>query len=498
MGIVEESPLVIAGIYRLLIAVLHRGLDGPRTIEAWKGIYESIDAYRAVLSNRIEPYLDRVKDRFDLFDPSFPFYQVADLDESKAVTIAKIAPQLASGARRTLFDHSSDNRPAGASPAQAARWLVGFQLFSLGGLMTPYASRTWVIKDKTSSGSPLSKAAMPIIQGRSLHETLLLNLVRYDLDARVPYQSTGSDLPAWERSTPTKPEERVPDGYLDWLTWQSRSVKLVGSDDGLIRKAVVMNGYTLHGNCHRKDYESMAGFKKSTMPTGDPFPAIGFSSSRVVWRDLNALSHAMENENHEATTFPPRTMEWVAELFDKGAIGVEKFPLMLLGASSDQASFEYWRSESFPFDVKYLRDAETFSKLNNLLSIVERGGNALRSGIYSFVKESIPDIAQKLKTSKKLDKKDNDRVNKRMDALNLEAKFWADMASLFKITLAQLNDVSDADAKDTILQTWEGSVRAHGQRILNQLEQSTRFSAVTLNAAVHATKIFNGRFKNAT
>jgi CRISPR system Cascade subunit CasA len=57
-------------IHRLLLAVLHRALDGPRdTIEAVE-IYEA----GQLPEGPVQSYLESWEHRFDLFHPTHPFY----------------------------------------------------------------------------------------------------------------------------------------------------------------------------------------------------------------------------------------------------------------------------------------------------------------------------------------------------------------------------------------------------------------------------------------
>ena len=74
-----------------------------------------------------------------------------------------------------------------------------------------------------------------LANGENLFETLALNLVIYDSANNKPIVSVsdGKDIPFWEREqslTQSSIEEKdgtFPLGYLDYLTWQSRRIKLI-------------------------------------------------------------------------------------------------------------------------------------------------------------------------------------------------------------------------------------------------------------------------------
>jgi CRISPR system Cascade subunit CasA len=74
-----EVPTQAFAITRLLLAFLHRGLDGPADQQDWEKVWAADE----LPMGTIRAYADVVRDRFDLFDPVAPFFQVADLRTAK-------------------------------------------------------------------------------------------------------------------------------------------------------------------------------------------------------------------------------------------------------------------------------------------------------------------------------------------------------------------------------------------------------------------------------
>ena len=70
-----EVPTQAFAITRLLLAFLHRALDGPADQDDWEQLWLAEELPMDAIRN----YADRVRPRFDLFDPVAPFYQVATL-----------------------------------------------------------------------------------------------------------------------------------------------------------------------------------------------------------------------------------------------------------------------------------------------------------------------------------------------------------------------------------------------------------------------------------
>src|SRR5437764_1023261 len=81
--LVDPSPLVIAALHRLLLALLHR-IVGPAGPDAW------LDLWRAGCwePGLIDNYPQRWRPRFDLFEPERPFYQTTGVPAEYATTPA--------------------------------------------------------------------------------------------------------------------------------------------------------------------------------------------------------------------------------------------------------------------------------------------------------------------------------------------------------------------------------------------------------------------------
>ena len=114
--------------------------------------------------------------------------------------------------------------PRRLAPDAAARLLVTHQLYALqGGNNKPFYL----------SNGPMGGKISVIVLGENVRETLAANLVRYDGDDPMPFDN---DAPAWEQDAPATPDRNgtTPRGYLDYLTWQSRAIKLHPNDDGTV------------------------------------------------------------------------------------------------------------------------------------------------------------------------------------------------------------------------------------------------------------------------
>lgn len=483
----SDNPLVNGGLYRLLIAIIHRAINGPKDENAWMYLWNN-DGFPRNILEAINSYLEKWYERFFVFHEQYPFYQVPDLDESNAKTIAVLAPQLASGANRTLFSHCYDDLTMNISIDQAIRWTIALQNYCLGGLNTPYESTT--LKDtrknnKSAMGGPLAQAALVIITGKTFYKTLLLNLHRYNIEKQIPYKFGGHDNPVWERDSPTLPDERMPLGLVDWYTFQPRAIKLIRNNEYTsVTNAILMVGERLPAKEHRKYFEMMVAFRNTK--GNDPFSAINFTEQKALWRDLNALMQTIED------TYRPKTMDWISDLIVGNNIQEDFFPLQLFGACSNQASFIQFRYETLPFNPKRLSDSTFILNINEYLKYVERVGNSLWTATRSFIVNSIPDLSQKAKTSVKFEKRDNEKIAKKIDNSNILVNFWNQAGIHFDVFLFQNLKKPD----EITLSDWEEKNKQAGSRILKEFLRSNNLDAQALKAGTIAIKIFFKRLKN--
>ena len=73
--IVGEVPTQTFALMRLLLAVLHRAVDGPGDSRDWAALWRATTLPVAPVAD----YLGAFCGRFGLLHPATPFYQVADL-----------------------------------------------------------------------------------------------------------------------------------------------------------------------------------------------------------------------------------------------------------------------------------------------------------------------------------------------------------------------------------------------------------------------------------
>jgi len=348
------SPLVTTAIYRLLLAILHR-VFGPEKRSAWGRLWQA----RAWDMEPLDAYLEQWTHRFDLFDNERPFYQIAD-DRVRQKSVIGMVPHLASGNNATLFDHSTEETGAALTPAQAAQALLVAQSFGLAGLSG--------LAEKFTD-APCARGIYFLVQGQTLFETLVLNMIRYSGDVEKPVPTELVDKPAWEMDDPFIGKRKIPFGYLDYLTWQNRRVLLMPeqSPQGIVvRQMTVAPGMRLDANLVRDGVLSdpMNHYRKDEK---QGYLVLRFQEGRSLWRDSSALFQVKRANNH----VPPYVFSWLSGLVGEHLEESQIFRFMALGMAKKQAKIEFYRQEQMPLPLVYLENPELVGQLGDALQMAE-------------------------------------------------------------------------------------------------------------------------------
>lgn len=344
-----ESPLVEAGIYRLLLAILHSTL-GPESAAHWNDIWEE----GRFNENHLHSYLDSWLDRFYLFHPDFPFYQYHE-PEVGIKTAGNLIQEISSGNNATLFDHHTDDDVIALMPEEAARYLIATQTFSLGGGRSG-------LKGHYFSDSPWARGAIFFLKGENLFQTLVHNLLPYP-DSSV-FPTSQEDRPTWEMENPTNPYRRTPYGYLDYLTWYARRIYLKPeqTQDGLVVKEIKLTqGMKLESDLLDpfKNYFTRGNQRKKRR--------LSFQEDRAVWRDSMTLLQF----NQEGRR-PPSPFQWAAELAGEGYLDYHQTKRYLaIGMGANQAKVSFYRSELLPLPLRYLKKKELVDDLALAIKLAE-------------------------------------------------------------------------------------------------------------------------------
>jgi len=480
----------------LSIAAKH---NVPKDEEEWqliwrKGHFED---------RQILIYLNQFRDRFNLFDDRYPFYQCSEMPincidnrgqpKSYTKSIANLIHELATGNNATLFDHTVENKPEAISPARAASLIIAFQAFSIGGLLTYQEGQDPKIY-KSSTNAPLVKGAVIIVKGNNVFETLALNMHKYNKNDSEPMEIESEDAPAWENNNCTQAIERYPKGYLDLLTWQSRCIKLIPEKDNkgntMIKQVVIMKGEQLPNTYSLYQKEPMLAYKKVKKPTKnqEPWSILTFKEEKALWRDSLSLFQSLEEERER-----PKILSWLSELSSIGIIDISMiYNLSIMGLATNQAKVILWRNEHIPLPLEYLKNEDLITSLSKILGIAETIGTEIKKTVWLLSKMI---IAPNVKT---LNETQKNEVNNFSDHLSIDHPYWAQLGISFNKLLVNLPNDKINIQGDTIyglneMQWWAKEVSKAAIKAFDEATSGLDQNAISLKAVTIARDNFNNR-----
>ncbi|MFI6521997.1 type I-E CRISPR-associated protein Cse1/CasA [Spirillospora sp. NPDC050679] len=363
-----EAPIVTAALHRLLLAFAHR-VYGPCDEAEWGKLW---DAHAFPKDDRWNRYLREHRRAFDLFGER-PFFQSPDVPDAKFATAAKLTMFRATGSNATLFDHTVAGDRVELRPAEAARWLVTVQAYDTGGTKTPF------LKDKSSERGLCNYFATALLEGRTLKETLLLNMPVYSPEFGFPRHTRTGDAPIWERAEPPGPEPvkegPPPAGWTELLTWPSRRIRLRAvrrGDEVLVDGVAILPGTRL--GVPLAEVEQMAAFRRKKQRTkdGKEFFAdarpVTLETLRGIWRHSTELLLPAEGLGERIR---PRTLDHVADMAGRGFVPSHHvYTLRVFGQRLDQqggGAVHAWLQETLPVPVALLRADRRLPALEQLL-----------------------------------------------------------------------------------------------------------------------------------
>lgn len=464
----DASPLVLAALHRFLLAVMHRACEGPSTTEqAARWFQEGFP------EDRITAYLDRQRERLDLFHPTRPFFQVPGLDHvarPKPWTI--LLPEEGSNNTTLLFNPSwrEGYSPTPARPDEAVRALLTYQTFALGGLVRVFLT--------SAPASQVAAAALVIVMGENLHETLCLNL--------VPYPDPSRDAPTWEREGVFTVEfmKRAPresaKGHVQGYTWPHRSVLLLPVElDGrtVVRSVLLGAGVRLkESEAYRED--PMVAYRYDDKTGLRPY---GFSPGKGFWREFAALLPRKTPEGG----VEPRVVRHARDLYRTLRQRQRPPKTMVVGLSNKRAKIELWRAELFELPRAILSDRDVYEPVKAALNEAEEGGRLLYGA--SLV------LAKGLLTRGDRNPSADDKRNL-VKSLPGNAYYWSGLEAYFATFLSSLTlDPDDETMKTRVITCWREALCRTLQRAWEQNIRAVGNDARALRAVAQADRALRPR-----
>lgn len=323
--IVVDLPTQFPALLRqVLLPVVVDALGAPADRRRWARRFAQGSFSKDELGE-IEAYLRR--HCFDLFHPKTPFAQVADLrtpkDETKGSGL--LVAEEATGNNVPLFSARTEGEPPALTPAEAALWLLHAHCWDTAAIKTGVVGDPQVKSGKTTGNptGPLGQLGLIVPTGRTLYETLLLN---------IPIGVQGRlGVPQWTRTIGPAWETRSAQGLLDLWTWQSRRIRLVPEETpGGIRvtRVVIAAGDRLAATPDWEPHtawraDAPAKRKKKTAKSV-PLRPLRHAPGKAIWRGMNALLAVEADDTASFRT--SELIDQISGLFAEELIA-ESYPL---------------------------------------------------------------------------------------------------------------------------------------------------------------------------
>ncbi|NLX17845.1 MAG: type I-E CRISPR-associated protein Cse1/CasA [Desulfobulbus sp.] len=421
----DTSPLVVTSIYRFLLAVLYRSLQGPTDIDQAKLLFTN-----SLPLEKITAYLEAWYDRFWLYDDKYPFWQIPTFTPKIWRSWTVLAAEHNADNAKVLFDHVNIENSGTVSNGSAARWLLATQTFSVSCGKSELAH---------TGTAPSATAAMVLPLGRDLRDTLLFSLVPMNREI------IGHDLPVWERNPESVEElrrgvKRNTSGLADLYTWRTRTVRLQDEGENNVGKLAFASGV---GNESPEQRDPMLAYrvdpKEGTLP-------VQFRD-RGIWRDFDSL---LPDKEHLA----PQVIEHATVLSRSNR---KRFPhaVMVLGQANNKAKIEFWRMERFVLPQALAGDRFIRAEIRQLLTDAEDSQKYLWQACCSFAEDLLS------RGERKPDKKD---VRRFVDQMPCIPWYWSALESGFHKILQEYTLDRDPDdirylwlksVHDTLEKAWQ-------------------------------------------
>lgn len=344
-----EMPTQDAAVLRVLLALLFaiflrvdvEGREAPinlprEALARWKELW----ALGHLPERPLHDYFDRWHDRFWLFDPDHPFFQVPDkawkrvtkTDKRKGTEIIEDAGTPGDVAKLNGELLESNNKVrlfktvAGTERltyAEAARWVIALMAYD-----DTAAKATRDLPEGQKYPSPgagwLGRLGYIQAQGRTLFETLLLNLTLLQ-DGVTTWQGETSledaylAWPCWELETPRNAERTDipwPQTPAALYTVQSRRLRLFRQQGGVVGYLLLGGDFFSKENAFREQMTLWREQKQTQKNAQQVFVPRRHDMAKQFWREFPVAFVAKKEDG----VHPPGLVGWIAALRRAGAL----------------------------------------------------------------------------------------------------------------------------------------------------------------------------------
>ena len=306
-----ELPTQDMALLRILLVVLHAvfyRVDETGQPRALEDIDDALDRWDALWNLGYFPekaicdYLEKYRERFYLFHPERPFWQVKEADIGTEFTAAKLNGAISESSNKVrLFSTRAGKPKEVLTYPEAARWLI---------YLNGYDDTSAKPKQKglPSPGAGwLGKLGLIAAKGQNLFETLMLNFVMVDQKQERLWKSC---KPIWELDEPRTKERceiPIPEDQAQLLTLQSRRLLLIRDQRGVTGYKLLGGDFFTKVNAFAEQMTLWTHVEgKSGQPPFDQ--PRRHDPSKQIWREFSSIA-ALDSDAPKAGV-----VRWLARL----------------------------------------------------------------------------------------------------------------------------------------------------------------------------------------
>lgn len=164
---------------------------------------------------------------------------------------------------------------------------------------------------------------------------------------------------------------------------------------------------------------------------------LGFNSNKAVWRDSKALFCLGSSEGDR----PPEQISWLAELVNYGYFQpnqVKNISAIGLCTEPGKAKIHFWRQETLPIPLAYLKNQDLVNSLQSCLEIAEKTSTALYSVTLSLIEKFATDP-------------DKSRI---FNHFNPQPHYWSTLEPKFYQTMNEIAKLGNCDPQQIAEKEW--------------------------------------------
>jgi len=447
-----ELPTQDFALLRLLLAILHATFGKRKSgyiplpgenkppksaddlLKRWKLMWDK----GKFDSTLIEAYLSDYKDRFYLYHPTRPFYQVTDLYDkdtklmghpgsiekkriAAAVKLNKFNNEINESknvASVRLFKLKDNHNESKLNNDQIARWLISFHGYSDSDSVKQVYYTGTTYGKVTGRIAWLGQIGGIYASADNLFQTLMLNFIMINnnrpWDTENPLWEQEQEVPDWNESVIT------PDNLSQLLTTLSFRVEIVQNNDGTPILVLAQQGTPLRLYKNAKDEEDIAKFKNkvnvvymnneqmtSWYGNDDNLSPVLCDESKQMWRDFPSLLKRVDKEKR--TYFPSGVVKWINTLEDNNYLEEGLIQFNEIGVSyKNRSAIDNILFDSMSFSRDFLKNNPYSNEWLDQISIELNEIETLVS-IYGTLYKDI-EIAKGFKVNDKTRKTLNKRI----------------------------------------------------------------------------------------